>query len=269
MAAGNECEPLLAATFKNCFEPLLRSGFVLNVDGHGHCFFDGAVILIACDNPRANELTKNPRGRGFICRKCGYPRRDLWMASARQELMPALINPATGFNVHQDTPIERLHVIFLEVVKRMWPEAVNALKQRQRCFLATLFNVASLSGLSDSISGRHAVFANRIFNGKRWKIVAHLGWVLLSNVLSPNEEIPAAISIFQHINALYQLTMRTRLRAAEVDQIEQICIHISRLIATNNAFSALRSVHKLHLLDHFVEDIRRFGPLGKTSQLFF
>ena len=241
----------------------MQTGFTLDIPDFGSCFFDGAVILIACDNPRANELTVNSRGQIFVCRKCGHP--EEFADDHVHQLLPQLKNDDIGLDVRFDTPIERLHVFFLGIVKRFWRKAVVRLTMPERCLLAVMFNTASLSGLGDSLDGVKAVFCQGGFTGKDWRVISHFGWILLCEVFRQDVPLPPAVLIFRHISLLHQLVMQEKLNVENLHLLGDTCNAIIQMVNSVADFTELRNVHKLHLLRHFVEDIQRFGPLGKCN----
>lgn len=145
---------------------------------------------------------------------------------------------------------------------------MKALHLRERCFLATFFNVTSISGLSNYLDGVNAVFAKGDLNGNDWRVIAHLGWILLSQSFDRNgESLPPGMKIFQYVQILYQLVMRPFMYVSDLEILNSVCNHIKQYVYSNEDFQNVRKKPKIHLLEHFVEDIRRFGPLANINSL--
>ncbi|KAJ7835607.1 hypothetical protein B0H13DRAFT_2108073 [Mycena leptocephala] len=185
-----------------------------------------------------------------------------WFSEQPGDKMNPLLDIA-GLDPSQDTPLELLHTILLGVIKYIWHH-MNTEKwsDTDRHLLAIRLQSTDLTGLTvPPIRAAYMIQYKNNLIGKHFKTLMQILAFHVHDISTPEQ--------FTLIKAAAELG--ARLWIPEIDDMDeylaQVEIAVANLLDAFDAVDPLRILTKikLHLLAHTMEDIRRFGPLIRSS----
>ncbi|KAJ7144229.1 hypothetical protein C8R44DRAFT_916194, partial [Mycena epipterygia] len=205
------------------------------------------------------ELKAEGRGRTVDALAADVLR---WFSEQPGDKMNPLLDIA-GLDPSQDTPLELLHTILLGVIKYIWHH-MNTEKwsDTDRHLLAIRLQSTDLTGLTvPPIRAAYMIQYKNNLIGKHFKTLMQILAFHVHDISTPEQ--------FTLIKAAAELG--ARLWIPEIDNMDeylaQVEIAVANLLDAFDAVDPLRILTKikLHLLAHTMEDIRRFGPLIRSS----
>lgn len=185
-----------------------------------------------------------------------------WFSEQPGDKMNPLLDIA-GLDPSQDTPLELLHTILLGVIKYIWHH-MNTEKwsDTDRHLLAVRLQSTDLTGLTvPPIRAAYMIQYKNNLIGKHFKTLMQILTFHVHDISTPEQ--------FTLIKAAAELG--ARLWIPEIDDMDEylaeVEIAVANLLDAFDAVDPLRILTKikLHLLAHTMEDIRRFGPLIRSS----
>ncbi|KAK7012711.1 hypothetical protein R3P38DRAFT_3324066 [Favolaschia claudopus] len=185
-----------------------------------------------------------------------------WLDEQPGDKMNPLLDIA-GLDPSQDTPVELLHTILLGVIKYIWHHMnTNRWSDSDRHLLAIRLQTTDLSGLTvPPLRAGYMMQYRKNLIGKHFKTLMQVLTFHVHEMASPDE--------FSLIKAAGELG--ARLWVPEIDDMDQyladLKVAIANLLDAFDAVEPLRILTKikLHLLAHIPDDVRRFGPLIRSS----
>ncbi|KAF7344329.1 hypothetical protein MSAN_01913800 [Mycena sanguinolenta] len=185
-----------------------------------------------------------------------------WFLAQPGDKMNPLLDIA-GLDPSQDTPLELLHTILLGVIKYIWHH-MNTEKwsDTDRHLLAICLQSTDITGLTiPPIRAAYMIQYKNNLIGKHFKTLMQILVFHIHEISTPEQ--------FTLIKAAAELC--ARLWVPEIDDMDDYLAQIEIAVANLlNAFDAVDPLQiltkiKLHLLAHTMEDVRRFGPLIRSS----
>ncbi|KAJ7235144.1 hypothetical protein B0H12DRAFT_1258243 [Mycena haematopus] len=185
-----------------------------------------------------------------------------WFSEQPGDKMNPLLDIA-GLDPSQDTPLELLHTILLGVIKYIWHH-MNTEKwsDPDRHLLAIRLQSTDITGLTvPPIRAAYMIQYKNNLIGKHFKTLMQTLAFHVHEISTPEQ--------FTLIKAAAELC--ARLWVSEIDDMDeylaQVEIAVANLLDAFDAVDPLQILTKikLHLLAHTMSDIRRFGPLIRSS----
>ncbi|KAJ7229581.1 hypothetical protein B0H12DRAFT_1029956 [Mycena haematopus] len=185
-----------------------------------------------------------------------------WFSEQPGDKMNPLLD-IVGLDPSQDTPLELLHTILLGVIKYIWHH-MNTEKwsDTDRQLLAIRLQSTDITGLSvPPIRAAYMIQYKNNLIGKHFKTLMQILAFHVHEISTPEQFTP--------VKAAAELC--ARLWVPEIDDMDeyitQVKIAVANLLDAFDVVDPLRILTKikLHLLVHTEEDIRRFGPLIRSS----
>ncbi|KAJ3849725.1 hypothetical protein EV368DRAFT_75544 [Lentinula lateritia] len=160
----------------------------------------------------------------------------------------------------QDTPVEILHTILLGVVKYVWHMFHTSLSIEQKNLFVVRLQSTDLDGLTvPPLRAAYMMQYNNNLIGKHFKTLMQTMSFHVHDMVTPAQ--------FQLIQSVGELG--AMLWIHEINDLES---YLDQIIIGNtlDAFAAVDPAKiinkvKIHLLNHIVPDIRRFGPIIQNS----
>ncbi|KAJ6607200.1 hypothetical protein B0H10DRAFT_1956459 [Mycena sp. CBHHK59/15] len=185
-----------------------------------------------------------------------------WFSEQPGDKMNPLLDIA-GLDPSQDTPLELLHTILLGVIKYVWHHMnTEQWSDTDRHLLAIRLQSTDISGLTvPPIRAAYMMQYKNNLIGKHFKTVMQTLLFHIHEISTPEQ--------FQLVKAAGELG--ARLWVPEIDDMReylaQVEITVANLLDAFHAVDPLRILTKikLHLLAHIMDDVRRFGPLIRSS----
>ncbi|KAJ6563257.1 hypothetical protein B0H10DRAFT_2239490 [Mycena sp. CBHHK59/15] len=185
-----------------------------------------------------------------------------WFSEQPGDKMNPLLDIA-GLDPSQDTPLELLHTILLGVIKYVWHHMnTEQWSDTDRHLLAIRLQSTDISGLTvPPIRAAYMMQYKNNLIGKHFKTVMQTLLFHIHEISTPEQ--------FQLVKAAGELG--ARLWVPEIDDMReylaQVEIAVANLLDAFDAVDPLRILTKikLHLLAHIMDDVRRFGPLIRSS----
>ncbi|KAJ7193966.1 hypothetical protein GGX14DRAFT_378462 [Mycena pura] len=185
-----------------------------------------------------------------------------WFSEQPGDKMNPLLDIA-GLDPSQDTPLELLHTILLGVIKYIWHHMnTERWSDSDRHLLAIRLQSTDITGLTvPPIRAAYMIQYKNNLIGKHFKTLIQILTLHAHEISTPEE--------FTLMKAAAELC--TRLWVSEIDDMDKYLPQAE--IAAANLLDAFDNVDplriltkiKLHLLAHIRDDIRRFGPLIRSS----
>ncbi|KAJ4492105.1 hypothetical protein C8J55DRAFT_533997 [Lentinula edodes] len=166
----------------------------------------------------------------------------------------------------QDTPVEILHTILLGVVKYVWHMFHTSLSIEQKNLSVVRLQSTDLDGLTvPPLRAAYMMQYNNNLIGKHFKTLMQTMSFHVHDMVTPAQ--------FQLIQSVGELG--AMLWIHEINNLELYLKDLEIIIGnTLDAFAAVDPAKiinkvKIHLLNHIVPDIRRFGPIIRNSTEVF
>ncbi|KAJ7183079.1 hypothetical protein B0H12DRAFT_1040514, partial [Mycena haematopus] len=187
--------------------------------------------------------------------------KDWLDAQPGDKMNPLLDIP--GLDPSQDTPVELLHTILLGVIKYIWHMLnTSQWSDVDRSLLAIRLQSTDISGLTvPPIRAAYMIQYKNNLIGKHFKTLMQTLAFHVHDMSTPEQ--------FVLVRAAGELG--ARLWVPEIhnmdEYLEQLKIAVANVIDAFDAVDPLRILTKikLHLLAHIPDDVRRFGPLIRSS----
>ncbi|KAI8826980.1 uncharacterized protein EV422DRAFT_502697 [Fimicolochytrium jonesii] len=161
-----------------------------------------------------------------------------------------------GFDGHEDSPVEALHTILLGTVKWLWRATIKHMARRpEKIVFAARLDSMATRGLDTTFKSKQLIQYSHSLIGKDFRAIAQVAPFLCRNLLSP-EWTNAWMAMSELTAMIYTESiedMETYLRALT----QGIHVTIARMCDVDDDFF---NKHKFHIILHFPESIRRFGP---------
>ncbi|KAJ3859601.1 hypothetical protein EV359DRAFT_75548 [Lentinula novae-zelandiae] len=166
----------------------------------------------------------------------------------------------------QDTPVEILHTILLGVVKYVWHMFHTSLSPEQKNLFVVRLQSTDLDGLTvPPLRAAYMMQYNNNLIGKHFKTLMQTMSFHVHDMVSPAQ--------FQLIQSVGELG--AMLWIHEINNMESYLRDLEIVIGnTLDAFAAVDPAKiinkvKIHLLNHVIPDVRRFGPIIRSSTEVF
>ncbi|TFY58537.1 hypothetical protein EVG20_g8108 [Dentipellis fragilis] len=163
-----------------------------------------------------------------------------------------------GLDVHRDTPVEILHTYLLGQDKYMWHLTNNKWDSKQEQLFTARLQSSSVDGLSTpAIRASYMIRYKNSLIGKHFKILQQLGVFHLHDKLCD----PLVFDLWKATGELGALLWYHTISDLE-SYLKDLDILIHNVLDIWALIDPARIIvkPKLHILEHLVDDIRRFGP---------
>ncbi|KAH9816454.1 hypothetical protein DFH28DRAFT_890933, partial [Melampsora americana] len=176
-----------------------------------------------------------------------------------QKYSHRLFNPflrLKGFDGHQDTPVEALHVILLGATKYLYRDCISKLSDKQKEEVETRWKFFDPTGLGHNhIQARRMVVHAQSLNGKEFRTVLQGALFVLGPLISPLYR-----ATWCHLGHIATLVYQPEIRC-----MHDYCTELDNtincfLMCVTKLTAQWLNKPKFHMFKHFTQSIRRFGP---------
>ncbi|KIK75107.1 hypothetical protein PAXRUDRAFT_29105, partial [Paxillus rubicundulus Ve08.2h10] len=161
-----------------------------------------------------------------------------------------------GLDLHQDTPVEILHVILLGFIKYFWCDAISRLNDIQKSLLITHLTSFNVAGLGiPQLAGQTLVQYAGSLTGHDFRVISQAAPFVLYDLIPPE-----CYDTFVALSSLIPLVWQP--------VIDNLDAHLDAVQTSINHFLNC-TVHwtlrwfnkpKFHIICHLPDHICRFGP---------
>ncbi|GAA5987248.1 hypothetical protein JCM11641_003379 [Rhodosporidiobolus odoratus] len=173
---------------------------------------------------------------------------------------------AAGFDPHQDTVQDVLHVVLLGLVKYYWVRTVSASKELKQ-ILHNLFRLSSFSAISDELP-QASLYVDKPngLTGKDYRYIVQIMPSFLPDLLADSDisgDLAECWSSLARLTALLYVPMILDMEPY-MERLKN-CLKDFYLAALRYDPALVLAKNKFHAVSHFLDDIPRFGPPNSFS----